>query len=152
MEPRIDYAKVSPGGLQAMLSMSAYVRQSGLENSLLQLVYVRASQINGCAYCLDMHTKDARLAGEDEMRLYTLSAWRETSFFTEREQAALAWTETVTLVSVDHVPEDVYAQARSHFTEKELVDLTFAIILINGWNRLGVPFRLVPGKYQAKPA
>lgn len=148
MEPRLEYAKVAPGGLQAMLGLSAYVRQSGLEYSLLKLVYVRASQINGCAYCLDMHTKDARAAGETEMRLYTLSAWRETPFFSERERAALAWTEAVTLVSVDHVPDEVYKQAREQFTEKELADLTFAIILINGWNRLSIPFRLVPGKYQ----
>ncbi len=150
MQPRIDYAKTSPGGLQAMLGLSAYVRETGLEADLIELVYLRASQINGCAFCIDMHSKDARANGETEQRIYALDAWRETPFFTDRERAALAWTEAVTKVSADHVPDAVYEQARACFTEKELVDLTFAIVLINGWNRIAIPFRLVPGVYQPK--
>lgn len=151
MEPRIRYAKVSPGGYEAMRGLDAYVRQSGLEPSLLELVKVRASQLNGCAYCLDMHTKDARAGGESEQRLYTLDAWRETPFFTERERAALAWTEAVTQVANGHVPDDVYELARRHFTEKEMVDLTLAIVAINGWNRLAISFRSVPGTYRPAP-
>ena len=120
----------------------------GLESSLLELVKTRASQINGCAYCLDMHTKDARAHGETEQRLYALPAWAETPFFTDRERAALAWTEAVTLVSETHVPDDVYELARQHFNEKELVDLTLAVVAINGWNRLSIAFRSVPGTYQ----
>ncbi len=131
-----------------MLGLEQYARNSGLEHALLELVKTRASQINGCAFCLDMHTKDARAAGETEQRLYTLSAWAETPFFTERERAALAWTEAVTRVAESQVPDAVYAQARRHFSEKELVDLTLAIVAINGWNRLSVAFRTVPGTYQ----
>ena len=125
------------------------MRQSGLEHSLLELVKTRASQINGCAFCLDMHTKDARAAGETEQRLYALSAWQETPFFTDRERAALAWTEAVTRVADTHVPDDVFDLVRQQFTEKELADLTLAIVTINGWNRLSVAFRKVPGSYQA---
>jgi AhpD family alkylhydroperoxidase len=121
---------------------------SGLEPSLVELIKLRASLINGCAYCIDMHTKDTRAEGETEQRLYVVSAWRETPFFTDRERAALEWTEAVTLVSQDHVPDSVYERARQHFTEKELVDLTMAIIAINGWNRLAISFRTVPGSYQ----
>ena len=131
-----------------MLGLEQYARNSGLEHALLELVKTRASQINGCGFCLDMHTKDARAAGETEQRLYTLSAWAETPFFTERERAALAWTEAVTRVAESQVPDAVYAQARRHFSEKELVDLTLAIVAINGWNRLSVAFRTVPGTYQ----
>ncbi len=131
-----------------MLELEKYVRESGLESSLLDLVKFHASQINGCAYCLDMHSKDARAAGETEQRLYTLSAWRETPFFSERERAALAWTEAITNISQGHAPEAVYQTARSQFSEKELVDLTMAIIAINGWNRLSIGFRSVPGTYQ----
>ncbi len=148
MAPRIDYAKAAPDGIAAMRGLEAYVRGSGLEASLLELVKTRASQINGCAYCLDMHTKDARAGGETEQRLYTLSAWRETPFFTERERAALAWTEAVTQIADGPVPDSVFALAREHFGEKELVDMTMAIVAINGWNRLSVAFKRVAGTYQ----
>lgn len=148
MEARLDYAKTAPDGLRAMLGLEQYARHSGLEPALLELVKMRASQINGCAFCLDMHSKDARAAGETEQRLYALNAWRETPFFSERERAALAWTEAVTRVSETHVPDETYEKVRQHFTEKELVDLTLAIIAINGWNRLAISFRTVPGSYQ----
>lgn len=150
MEPRIDYAKLAPEAVRAMQGLEAYVRGSGLEHSLLELVKTRASQINGCAYCLDMHTKDARAAGETEQRLYALSAWRETPFYSERERAALAWTEAVTLVSETHVPDDVYELAKKEFTDVELVQLTLAIVAINGWNRFAIAMRSVPGAYQPK--
>lgn len=133
-----------------MYGLEAYVRQSGLEHSLLELVKTRASQTNGCAYCVDMHTKDARAAGESEQRLYTLSAWQETPFYTERERAALAWTEAVTQITPGHVPDEIYRAVRPHFTEKELVDLTLAIVAINGWNRLAISFRAVAGTYQPR--
>jgi AhpD family alkylhydroperoxidase len=144
----MDYVKAAPDGYKAMSALESYVRQSGLEPSLLELVKTRASQINGCAFCLDMHTQDARAAGETEQRLYTLSAWEETPFFTDRERAALAWTEAVTRVADSRVPDDVFELARKHFSEKELADLTLAIVAINGWNRLSVAFRKVPGSYQ----
>lgn len=147
MTPRIDAVKVAPGGYKAMLALETYVRQSGLEPSLLELVKLRASQMNGCAYCIDMHTKDARAGGESEQRLYALCAWRETPFFSERERAALAWTEALTEVAEDHVPDEVYGLARQHFTDKELADLTLGIVAINGWNRLAIGFRTVPGTY-----
>ena len=150
MEPRIDYDKVAPGVSQAMRTLESYVKQCGLEPMLLELVRVRASQINGCAYCIDMHTKDARAVSETEQRLYELNAWRETPFYSERERAALAWTEAVTLVAEGHVPDDVYELARQHFTDKELVDLTLAVVAINGWNRLAISFRTVPGTYQPR--
>ncbi len=149
MEERIAYSQVAPGAVAAMRGLESYVRQSGLEPLLLELIKVRASQLNGCAYCLDMHTKDARAAGETEQRLYALAAWRETPFFTARERAALAWAEDVTLLSRGPVTDEVYREARRHFGEKELVDLTMAVIAINGWNRLTVPFRRVPGTYRA---
>lgn len=152
MQPRIDAAKVAPEGAKAMLGLEKYVRSSGLEQSLLELVKFRASQINGCAYCIDMHTKDARAHGESEQRLYALTAWRETPFYTDRERAALAWTEAVTEVAQTHVPDDVYELARQHFSEKELVDLTLAIVAINGWNRLAISLRMVPGTYQPAAA
>lgn len=148
MQPRMGYAKIAPGAHQAMCGLEAYVAGCGLERSLLELVKTRASQLNGCAYCLDMHTKDARLLGESEQRLYLISAWHEAPVFTEREQAALAWTEAVTRVADGYVPDEVYEGARRHFSEKELVDLTLAIVAINGWNRLNVAFRTVPGTYQ----
>ena len=152
MQPRLDFTKISPQAYQAMAGLESHVRNSGLEGSLLELVKMRASQINGCAYCLDMHSKDARAAGESEQRLYTLSAWRETPFFTDRERAALAWTEAVTLISDGHAPDAVFEEARKHFTEQELVNLTMAIVAINGWNRLAISFRAVPGSYQPKAA
>jgi AhpD family alkylhydroperoxidase len=134
-----------------MRGLEEYVRQSGLEPSLLELVRLRASQLNGCAYCIDMHTKDARARGESEQRLYALTAWRETPFFTDRERAALAWAEALTLISWEHVPDAVFEDARGHFTGKELVDLSLAIVAINGWNRLAIGFRTVPGTYQPEP-
>ena len=148
MKQRLDYKQVAPMALKAMLELEQYVRRSGLEDSLLELVKTRASQINRCAWCLDMHTKDARACGETEQRLYLLSAWREAPCYSERERAALAWTEAVTLSSQDDVSDALYAEVRRHLSEKELVDLTFAIIAINGWNRLNVPFRTTVGKYQ----
>src|SRR6266404_1722471 len=149
MQTRSDAQKAAPAAYQAMLAMETYVRKSSrLEPSLLELVKLRASQINGCAYCIDMHTKDARAEGETEQRLYALSAWRETPFFTDRERAALLWTEAITLISRDHAPDPVYEQARQRFTEEELVQLTMAIVTINGWNRLAIAFREVPGEYQ----
>jgi AhpD family alkylhydroperoxidase len=148
MEPRLTYGDVAPGAVAAMRQLEAYVRQSGLERSLLELIKTRASQINGCAYCIDMHTKDARAHGETEQRLYALSVWRETPLYIERERAALAWTEAVTLVGETHVPDDVYDLARRHFSPEELVNLTMAVIAINGWNRLAIAFRTVPGTYR----
>ncbi len=151
MQARIDFSKTDPAARNAMLGLEKYARSSGLEPSLLELVKMRASQINGCAYCLDMHSKDARAAGETEQRLYVLNAWREAPFYTDRERAALAWTEAVTLVAQDHVPDEVYEAVRKHFTEKELVDLTLAVVTINGWNRLSIAFRAEPGHYQPAP-
>ena len=148
MEPRIRYAKVAPGGYDAMRGLQKYVDESGLEPGLLELVKLRSSQINGCAYCIDMHTKDALARGESQQRLFELDAWEETPFYTERERAALAWTEAVTRVFDRHVPDEVYEEARKQFTEKELVDLTMAVIAINGWNRLAISFRTPPGSYQ----
>ncbi len=149
MEPRIDYRSAAPKeALQAMYGLEQAVRKSGLETKLLELVRMRASQINGCAYCLDMHSKDARAEGETEQRLYALNAWRETPFYTDRERAALEWTEAVTLVSRDQVPDDVYERVRKQFSEAELVMLTLAVVAINGWNRLAISFRAVPGTYQ----
>lgn len=152
LKPRVDYAKVASRGYEAMRGLEAYIRQSGLEPTLLELVKLRASQLNGCAFCIDMHTKDARAAGESEQRLYALSAWRETPFYTERERAALAWTDAVTTVAESHVPDEIYQVARKHFPEKELVDLTLAIVAINGWNRLAIAFRTPPGTYQPTKA
>jgi AhpD family alkylhydroperoxidase len=148
MPARIDYETVAPGAIQAMRKLEEYVRGSGLEGSLLELVRLRASQMNGCAYCIDMHTKDARAQGESEQRLYAVVVWRDTPFFTDRERAALAWTEAVTWMSWEHMPDDVYQTARRHFAEKELVDLTMAVIAINGWNRLSIAFRREAGTYQ----
>lgn len=152
MKQRIDYRTASPGAFAAMLGLENHTCQSGLEHSLLELVKTRVSQINGCAYCLDMHTKDARAAGETEQRLYLLSAWRETRFFSPRERAALAWAEAVTQLGGHGVPDAVYDEARAQFDEKALVDLTLAIVAINGWNRLAIPFRSEAGSYQPPSA
>lgn len=149
MQARLDVPKVAPEVYKAMSALEICVGHSGIELSLLELVRTRASQINGCAFCLDMHTKDARAHGETEQRLYTLSAWRETPFFSGRERAALAWTEAVTQVAESQVPDDVYQAACEHFTEKELANLTLAIVAINGCNRLAIAFRKEPGTYQA---
>ena len=149
MKPRLDLTKVSTGVYQQMAGLEAYIRKSSkLEPALLELVRMRASQINGCAFCLDMHSKDARANGETEQRLYALNAWRETPFFTDRERAALAWTEALTLISQTHAPDDVYEEVRQRFSEEELVNLTLAIVTINGWNRFAIGFRAVPGEYQ----
>ncbi|MDE3181596.1 MAG: carboxymuconolactone decarboxylase family protein [Acidobacteriota bacterium] len=150
MAARINYEKVAPGAIQAMRKVEEYVRSSELESSLLELVKLRASEVNGCAYCVDMHTKDARSQGETEQRLYAVVAWRDAPFFTERERAALAWTEAVTWISLKHVPDEVYQTARLHFSEKELVDLTMAVIAINGWNRLSIAFRREAGTYEPR--
>lgn len=144
----MDYYAASPKAVEAMLALEKHCRTSGLEHSLLELVKTRASQINGCAFCLDMHTKDARAAGETEQRLYGLSAWREAPYYTERERAALAWTEAVTLVTAGHVPDEVFELAHRHFNDRELTDLTLAIVAINGWNRLAIAFRREAGTYQ----
>src|SRR5688500_11901809 len=141
MTKGIDYVQAAPDALQAQMAMESYVRRSGLDPTLVHLVKLRASYINGCAYCVDMHTKDARAAGESEQRLYAIPVWRETPFFTPRERAALAWTETVTEIARTGVPDEAWAELREHFSEAEAVDLTMAVVAINGWNRLAVAFR-----------
>jgi len=148
MEQRIDFREVKPGALQAMYGLENYLSGCGIEASLLHLINMRVSQINGCAYCLDMHSKDLRATGETEQRIYLLDAWREAPFYTDRERAALAWAESVTLVSQTHVPDEEFAEARKHFSPAELGDLTLAIVAINGWNRLSIAFRVTPGTYQ----
>ena len=148
MKPRINYAKAAPGVYEAMDALDQYLARCGLEPALLYLVQLRASQINGCAYCLDMHWKDLRAAGENEQRLYSLPAWRETPYYTDRERAALAWAEVVTLVADGRVPQRDYEDVRPYFSERELSDLTLAIASINAWNRLSVAARLTPGTYQ----
>ena len=147
MAPRIDVTK-HPEALKAMYALERVARASGIDRKLLHLVKVRVSQINGCAYCIDMHTKDARAEGETEQRLYGLSAWKETPFFTPRERAALEWAETLTLISSHHVPDDLYGRTSEHFKEAELVGLTLAVVAINGWNRVAIPFRAEVGSYQ----
>ena len=147
MGERLDYGKAAPASYRALLTLDKAVEQCGLEPGLLALVEMRASQINGCAYCLDMHSKDARAMGETEQRLYALSAWRETPFFTDRERAALLWTETVTLISQDRAPDAIYQEVSRCFSGEELANLTMALILINSWNRLCISFRSVPGEY-----
>ncbi len=148
MEERLDYGKAAPGVYGAMRTLEQYLRTTELEPSLLHLIKLRASQINGCAYCLDMHWKDLRASGENEQRLYSLDAWRECPYYTDRERAALAWTEAVTLLTDGHVPDAVYDAVRPHFSDKELADLTLAVVTINGWNRLCVAARTTPGTYQ----
>jgi AhpD family alkylhydroperoxidase len=152
MARRIRFEEVAPGAAQAMYALERYVRGSGLDPRLVELVKLRASYLNGCAYCVDMHTKDARLAGETEQRLYAVPVWRETPFFTERERAALAWTEAVTELGRGGVPDALFEEVRARFGDAELVNLTMAIIAINGWNRLAVSFRSEPGSYQPKRA
>ena len=148
MEARFNFAKTAPGVYEAMEDLEKYLDQCGLEKRLMYLIQLRASQINGCAYCLDMHWKDLRASGEDEQRLYSLDAWRECPYYSDRERAALAWTEAVTLIAQGHAPDAVYQEARSHFSEKELSDLTLAVAAINAWNRLSIASRIVPGGYQ----
>ncbi len=149
MEARMDFRKASPQGAKAISQLHAFVHACGLDHGLLELVKLRASQINGCAHCIDMHTKELRAGGESEQRLYLLDAWREAPFYSERERAALAWTEAVTLVTEGHVADEVYALARSQFSQQELVNLTLAIVAINGANRLNIAFRTVAGSYRA---
>ena len=148
MTSRLEYSRVAPEAHRAVMGLEHYVRDCGLEHSLLELVKIRASQINGCGYCLDMHTKDARAAGEKEQRIYVLSTWREAPFYTPRERAALEWTEVVTEMGRHGVTEDVYQRTREHFTDKELVDLTMAVVTINAWNRLAISFSSEVGSYR----
>ena len=150
MKQRMRYSTVDQNAYKALLGMEQYVENAGLEESLLDLVKLRASQINQCAYCLDMHTKDALASGEDQMRLMGLNAWREMPFYSDRERAALAWTEAVTVLTDGFVPDSIYEEVRPHFTEQELVGLTMAIVAINSWNRMNVAFRTEPGRYQSK--
>lgn len=149
MEQRIDYAKVNQGAIKAMYGLETYLRTCGLEAGLLHLIKMRVSQINGCAFCLDMHSKDMRASGETEQRLYLLDAWREAPFYSDRERAALEWAESLTLVSQTHVPDEVFERTRAQFTEEEIVSLSIAVVAINGWNRLSVAFRTTPGTYKA---
>jgi AhpD family alkylhydroperoxidase len=149
MKARLDFRQASSEGMKAISELHAFVHKCGLERTLLELVKLRASQINGCAQCIDMHTKELRADGESEQRLYLLSAWRESPFYSHRERAALAWTEALTLVTNGHVPDEVYEEARAQFSEEELVNLTVAIVAINGANRLNIAFRTVPGSYRA---
>ena len=144
MKPRMNFYQVAPEAMKAMMALENQIQSSGLEQSLMELVKTRASQINGCAFCIDMHTKDARKRGETEQRLYLLNAWRESPCYTDRERAALAWTEAVTLISETHAPDDVYDEVRAHFSEAETVNLTMLIGAINTWNRLSISFRAVP--------
>ncbi len=148
MEPRLKYRDAAPEGIRTFFTLEHYANTCGLERSLLDLIRIRASQICGCAYCIDMHAKEARASGETEQRIYALDAWRETPFFKDRERAALEWAEAVTMIDQGHVPDEVYESARQQFSEKELVDLTLAVISVNGGIRLATSFRTVPGSYQ----
>jgi len=149
---RFDYAKVAPGAYRAMAGLEHYLHESSLEAGLLNLIRLRASQINGCAFCIDMHWKDLKSIGEQDQRLYELNAWQESPFYTDRERAALAWTEAVTRIAETHAPDEVYEQARKQLSEKELADLTLALAAINAWNRLAISARMVPGTYEAPKA
>ena len=148
MEARLDYKVASPQATKAMMDLHAYVHRCGLDRGLLELVKLRASQLNGCAHCIDMHTKELRVGGETEQRLYLVSAWRECPFYSARERAALAWTEALTLVTEGHVPDEVYDEVRKSFSAEELVNLSLAIVAINGANRINIAFRTVPGSYR----
>ncbi|HZQ22573.1 MAG TPA: carboxymuconolactone decarboxylase family protein [Terriglobales bacterium] len=148
MRQRIHYESVAPGAYQAMMGLEKYLHQSSLEEPLLHLIKLRTSQLNGCAYCIDMHWKDLRALGENEQRLYGLDAWEESPYYTDRERAALAWTEAVTNIQNGHVPDEIYERVRPHFRENELADLTLAIATINAWNRLAISARAVAGTYQ----
>lgn len=148
MEQRIDYLKVARGAYAAMLGVEHYLEKCGLEHTLLDLIKLRVSQLNGCAYCIDMHWKDLRAAGETEQRLYGLDAWEESPYYSDRERASLAWAEAVTNIQQGHVEDSVYEGVKKFFTEKELADLTLAVTAINSWNRLAIAARTVPGTYQ----
>ncbi|MGA8010998.1 MAG: carboxymuconolactone decarboxylase family protein [Candidatus Acidiferrales bacterium] len=149
MGKRLNPYKASPNGYQAMAALEHFVMSCGIERPLLELVKMRASQINGCAYCLDMHSKDARALGETEQRLYLLNAWREAPFYSERERAALEWTEAITLIAGKQVPDDVYERVAAQFSPEELANLTLAIASINSWNRLSISFQIEPGSYKS---
>lgn len=148
MEPRIDFYRLSPEGYKAMLGLERYLSTSKVESKLLHLLKLRVSQMNGCAYCLDMHWKDLQAEGESDQRMYSLDAWRETPYYSDRERAALAWAEAVTDIGDGHAPDEVFEEARQYFSEQELADLTLAIATINSWNRISIAFRVVPGQYQ----
>jgi AhpD family alkylhydroperoxidase len=148
MEPRIDYLKSARGAYHALLGIEHYLEQCGLEESLQHLIKLRVSQLNGCAYCIDMHWKDLRAAGESEQRLYGLDAWEESPYYTDRERAAFAWAESVTNIQVGHVPDEVFERVKAFFNDKELADLTLAVTAINSWNRLSIAARTVPGTYE----
>jgi AhpD family alkylhydroperoxidase len=152
MEQRIDLAKHAQEAQKSLYALEKYIATCGLDHGLIHLLKLRASQINGCAYCIDMHSKDARALGESEQRLYELDAWRETPFYSDRERAALEWTESLTLVSQTHVPDEVYEAVKKEFSEKEIVDLSILVSLINMWNRLAISARSVPGTYKPKQA
>jgi AhpD family alkylhydroperoxidase len=147
MQPRLDYRKYAPEGLQAMLSLEKYISACGLDHGLIHLLKMRAAQINGCAFCIDMHSLDARALGETEQRLYALDAWRETPFFNDRERAALEWTEAITRVAETHVPDATFEEVKKYFSEKEIMDLTIVATTINMWNRIAIATRAVPGRY-----
>jgi AhpD family alkylhydroperoxidase len=151
MEERVKYGKAFPEGIHSLLALGKAIYASGLDEKLLHLIFTRASQLNGCAYCIDMHTKDARALGEAEGRLYALSAWRETPFYTERERAALAWTEAITNIQQGHADDAAFEEAHAEFGDADLAKLTLAISYINAWNRMAIAFRAVPGIYQPKP-
>ena len=148
MEPRIDFMSAGQGVMKAMLELANHVHKSGLDNKLIDFINLRVSQINGCAYCLDMHWKDLRAAGETEQRLYGLDAWRESPYYNDKERAALAWAEAVTQLGEGRVPDEVFEEAKRHFNDRELAELTLAVVAINGWNRLNIAFRTTPGNYQ----
>ena len=148
MKSRMNFYQAAPDTMKALEAVEGQIKASGLEKSLIELVKIRASQINGCAFCINMHTSDARKQGETEQRIYLLSAWRESPLYTDRERAALAWTEAVTLITNGHVPDEVFALVRGQFTDQELADLTWAVAAINAWNRVAISFRAVPGAYQ----
>ena len=150
MKPRMEFWKIAPDAYKAMLGLDGYLHGSGLAASLLELVKLRASQINGCAYCIDMHWKEARAAGESEQRLYGLDAWREAPYYDERERAALEWTEALTRITDGHVPDAVFEAVRAHFSERELVDITWAAAAINAWNRVAIAMRSVAGSYRVR--
>jgi len=152
MEQRIDLTKHALDAQKSLYALEKYIANSGLDHKLIHLLKMRASQINGCAYCIDMHSKDSRALGESEQRLYELNAWREAPFYTDRERAALEWTESLTLVSQTHVPDEVYESVKKHFNEKEIVDLSILVSLINVWNRLAISARTLPGTYKAQQA
>jgi AhpD family alkylhydroperoxidase len=152
LEQRIDLTKYAQDAQKSMYALERYIATCGLDHKLIHLLKMRASQVNGCAYCIDMHSKEARALGETEQRLYELDAWRETPFYTDRERAALEWTESLTLVHGTHVPDEIYESVRKHFSEKEIVDLSILVGLINFWNRLAISARSVPGTYKAKQA